>query len=96
MRPCCPHEGRGTFAEVLDLRILGPLEVREDGDAIHLGGTKQRGLLAILVLRANEVVSTDRLIDGLGARRLPTTRGWRFRRTSRACGRHFPVVTRSR
>jgi DNA-binding SARP family transcriptional activator/ABC-type branched-subunit amino acid transport system substrate-binding protein len=50
---------------VLDFRILGPLEVRSGGGAIHLGGTKQRGVLALLLLRANEVVSSDRLIDEL-------------------------------
>jgi DNA-binding SARP family transcriptional activator/ABC-type branched-subunit amino acid transport system substrate-binding protein/sugar lactone lactonase YvrE len=56
---------RGTFAAVLDFRILGPLEVRDGEDALHLGGSKQRSVLAILLLRANEVVSTDRLVDEL-------------------------------
>ena len=51
--------------QVLDFRILGPLEVWDDGDALHLGGAKQRGVLAILLLGANGVVSTDRLIDEL-------------------------------
>jgi DNA-binding SARP family transcriptional activator/ABC-type branched-subunit amino acid transport system substrate-binding protein len=50
---------------VLDFRILGPLEVRDGLQALHLGGVKQRGVLAILLLRANEVVSSDRLIDEL-------------------------------
>src|SRR3972149_9775508 len=56
---------RGTFALVLDFRILGPLEVRDGEDALHLGGAKQRGVLAILLLSANEVVSADRLVDKL-------------------------------
>src|SRR3990170_2281419 len=56
---------RGTFAQVLDFRILGPLEVRDGEDALHLGGSKQRGVLAILLLSANEVVSADRLVDKL-------------------------------
>jgi DNA-binding SARP family transcriptional activator len=46
-------------------RILGPLEVVRDGEPLALGGSKQRALLAILVLHANEPVSTDRLIDEL-------------------------------
>jgi YVTN family beta-propeller protein len=49
----------------MDYRILGPLEVRDGGGLIALGGGKQRALLAILVLHRNEVVSADRLIDDL-------------------------------
>jgi DNA-binding SARP family transcriptional activator len=49
----------------MDYQILGPLEVREGGRLVALGGDKQRALLAILVLHRNEVVSADRLIDEL-------------------------------
>src|SRR6185503_18100302 len=49
----------------MEFRLLGPLEVWEDGRPLSLGGTKQRALLAILLLRANEVVSRDVLIDEL-------------------------------
>ena len=49
----------------LEFRILGPLEARRDGEVVALGAPKQRALLAILLLRAGEVVSTDRLIDEL-------------------------------
>jgi DNA-binding SARP family transcriptional activator len=49
----------------MEFRILGPLEVAENGRQVDLGGGKQRALLAILLLHANEVVSTDRLIDAL-------------------------------
>jgi DNA-binding SARP family transcriptional activator len=45
--------------------VLGPLEVATNGTSLPLGGTKQRAVLALLVLHANEVVSTDRLIDDL-------------------------------
>ena len=38
----------------LDFRLLGPLEVRDDGRSLALGGRKQRSLLAILLLHANE------------------------------------------
>jgi len=33
--------------------------------AVTLGGSKQRALLALLLLHANETLSTDRLIDEL-------------------------------
>jgi DNA-binding SARP family transcriptional activator len=46
-------------------RILGPLEVVEGERLLALGGPRQRALLAILLLRVNEVVSTDRLADQL-------------------------------
>ena len=49
----------------MEFRILGPLEVVENGRQIELGGAKHRALLAVLLLHANEVVSTDRLIDAL-------------------------------
>jgi DNA-binding SARP family transcriptional activator len=49
----------------MDFRILGPLEVLDEGRAITLGGAKQRALLALLLLHANETLSTDRLIDEL-------------------------------
>jgi DNA-binding SARP family transcriptional activator len=51
----------------MDFRILGPLEALEDGRAISLGGPRQRALLAMLLLHANEVVSSDRLIEELWA-----------------------------
>jgi DNA-binding SARP family transcriptional activator len=48
-----------------DFRILGPVEVAENGRPLPLGSRKQRALLALLLLNAREVVSTDRLIDAL-------------------------------
>ena len=39
----------------MELRILGPLEVVEQGRALPLGGPRQRALLALLLTRANEV-----------------------------------------
>jgi DNA-binding SARP family transcriptional activator len=48
-----------------EFRILGPLESREGGEILPLGGPKQRALLAILLLNANQPVSVDRLVDEL-------------------------------
>jgi DNA-binding SARP family transcriptional activator len=47
----------------MDFRLLGPLEVFEDDRPLALGGVKPRSVLAILLMRANEVVTTDQLID---------------------------------
>ena len=49
----------------MQFQILGPLEVRRQGRQVALGAAKQRALLAILLVHANELVSTDRLIDEL-------------------------------
>ena len=49
----------------MEFRILGPLEAAGAAGPIALGSRKQRAVLAILLLRANEVVSYDRLIDDL-------------------------------
>ena len=49
----------------LEFAILGTLEVRRHGRAVPLVGLRQRALLAILLLHAGEVVSTDRLITDL-------------------------------
>ena len=54
--------------------LLGPFEVADDqGRELALGGLKQRAVLAILLLHANEVVSTERLIDELWAERPPAS-----------------------
>ena len=54
--------------------ILGPFEVCVDGGApVKLGGPRQAALLAILVLKAGEVVSVDRLIDELWGQTPPAT-----------------------
>jgi DNA-binding SARP family transcriptional activator len=49
----------------VEFRILGPLDVVERDRSLALGGLRQRALLALLLTRANEVVSADRLIDEL-------------------------------
>ena len=57
----------------MEFRILGPLEVVDEGRPLPLGGSRQRTLLALLLTHANEVVSTDRLIDELWGARPPKT-----------------------
>jgi branched-chain amino acid transport system substrate-binding protein len=53
------------LAAPLEFSILGPLEVRDGERLLRLGGIKQRSLLALLLLDAGKVVSSDRLIDEL-------------------------------
>jgi Transcriptional regulatory protein, C terminal len=51
-------------AATLHFRLLGPLELWREGRPLRLGGERQRALLALL-LHANEVVSSERLIEEL-------------------------------
>ena len=55
----------------MEFRILGPLEVAVGDEIVALASAKQRALLAILLLSANQVVSSDRLIDELWGEQSP-------------------------
>jgi YVTN family beta-propeller protein len=57
----------------VEFRILGPFEVVEEGQPLVLAVGKQRALLAILLLHANEVVSRDRLIEELWGEQAPAS-----------------------
>src|SRR5829696_1774392 len=57
----------------MQFRLLGPLEVVDGDRPLILGGAKQRSLLAVLLLHANEVVASDRLIAELWGERPPAT-----------------------
>jgi DNA-binding SARP family transcriptional activator len=57
----------------MDFRILGSLEALDEGRQVTLGGNKQRALLALLLLHANETLTSDRLIDELWGERPPAT-----------------------
>jgi DNA-binding SARP family transcriptional activator len=57
----------------MEFRVLGPLEVWEGDRLLMLGSPKQRTLLAVLLLHANDVVSTDQLINELWGERPPST-----------------------
>jgi DNA-binding SARP family transcriptional activator len=58
---------------VLEFRILGPFEVLRDGAPVALAGQKQRALLAALLLRREDVVSADRLVEDLWGDAPPRT-----------------------
>src|SRR5215469_11062342 len=55
----------------MEFRILGPLEVADGDRRLQVGGTRERALLAILLIHAGEVVSADRLIEELWGSDLP-------------------------
>src|SRR5687767_14719831 len=55
----------------MEFRILGPLEVEEDGRSVAPGGRKARALLAVLLIHANEPLSADRLVEEVWGRELP-------------------------
>ena len=50
---------------MIEFRVLGPLQVLVEGRVVQLGGLKQRGALALLLLERNRVVPRDRLVDAL-------------------------------
>ena len=47
----------------VEFRVLGTLEVVVDGQSIDLGPLRQRSLLALLLINANRVVATDRILE---------------------------------
>lgn len=48
-----------------EFRVLGPLEIEQDGALIRIGAPKERALLLFLLLNADAVVPADRIIDAL-------------------------------
>ena len=74
----------------MEFRILGPLEVADEGRIVDVGGPRERALLTRLLLSANLVVSADRLAEDLWsgeppAHWLPTLRVY-ISRLRRALG----------
>ena len=57
----------------MEVRLLGRFDVVADGGAIALGGPRQRAVLAVLAIHANEIISTDRLAEQVWAGDLPAT-----------------------
>ncbi len=54
-------------------RLFGPLEAETDSGPVDLGPPKQRAVLTILLLHANEVVATDRFVDYVWGENPPKT-----------------------
>ena len=49
----------------MEVEVLGPLVVRRDGEQLEFGGPREQAVLACLVIRAGEVVSTEALVRGV-------------------------------
>jgi DNA-binding SARP family transcriptional activator len=69
----CGAPKRCYNPHVLEFRLLGPLELEGEDGSLAAGGQKQRAVLALLLLNAGRVVSTDRLIDALWGEVPPRT-----------------------
>ncbi len=54
-----------TGAADLSFEALGPLRVRRQGTFVDLGSPKQRAVLALLLVNANQALSVERMIDEL-------------------------------
>jgi DNA-binding SARP family transcriptional activator len=87
---------------VIDYRLLGPIEAGINGHALEIGGQKQRALLTILLLSANEPVSREVLIDRLwgecppaGAQHTLDVYISRLRKTLKPAADGAVVLTRS-
>ena len=93
-----PHShvrGRCYNPVVLEFRILGPLEVIREGEPVDLSGRRQRAVLTLLLLHANQLMPADVLRDRLWGehRRRPLRRPCTTRcRSSASCS----VTVRSR
>src|SRR6266508_3483203 len=59
----------------MDYRILGPLEAFDGERGLSLGGARQRAVLALLLLRANEALTRDVIVDQLWGENPPQTVG---------------------
>ena len=58
----------------MEIQVLGPVELRDNGAEVQVGGSRQRRLLAALVVNAGKVVSVERLIDAVWAGEKPPER----------------------
>jgi DNA-binding SARP family transcriptional activator len=65
----------GKYSGEMEFRLLGPLEVAERDRLLDLGALKQRAVLAVLLLNANDVVSVERLVDEIWGASPPATVG---------------------
>ena len=76
----------------MEFRILGPLEVVDEGRPVAIRRGKEQALLIYLLLHANEVVPSGRLIDALWDERPPRLPRRFFRTRSRICARGWATA----
>jgi DNA-binding SARP family transcriptional activator len=64
---------KGESTHVLDFGVLGPLAVRQGGNPVPVGGMRQRAVLALLLVHANETLSVDRMVGEIWGPSPPAT-----------------------
>ncbi|MEN8112774.1 MAG: BTAD domain-containing putative transcriptional regulator, partial [Actinomycetota bacterium] len=57
----------------MEFRVLGPVEVRVDGEVVPIPALRQRALFALLLIHAGGVLSADRIIEALWGDELPAS-----------------------
>ena len=62
-----------TTLQAVELGVLGPLQVRQDGALVTIPGAKPRAILTMLGLHAGTVVSADTLVELLWSEDPPRT-----------------------
>ncbi|WP_433795627.1 AfsR/SARP family transcriptional regulator [Actinoplanes sp. CA-252034] len=50
---------------MIEIRVLGPVEVLVDGEAVPLGGPQQRAVLAMLVAARGQTVPAESIVEQL-------------------------------
>jgi basic membrane lipoprotein Med (substrate-binding protein (PBP1-ABC) superfamily)/DNA-binding SARP family transcriptional activator len=84
--------------EPIEFLVLGPLEVRVDGCPRPLGGAKQRAVLGLFLLHANQVVPIDRIVDEVWGDEPPPSAAHTIEsyvsRLRRQIGRYGPSIVR--
>ncbi|WP_081902626.1 AfsR/SARP family transcriptional regulator [Lentzea aerocolonigenes] len=66
-------ESRGTTGGLVQVRLLGSVDVVVGGVVRSLSGLRRKSVLAVLGLAAGEIVSVDRLIDVVWGDQAPAT-----------------------
>ncbi|MEN8235515.1 MAG: alpha/beta fold hydrolase [Actinomycetota bacterium] len=69
----CHHVWREKGRLPVEIRILGPIEAVHDGKPLKIGGPRQRLVLAVLLARVGQVVSTDRIVEEVWNEEPPAT-----------------------
>jgi DNA-binding SARP family transcriptional activator/tetratricopeptide (TPR) repeat protein len=56
---------RPSSGDLVQVRLLGPVDVVADGAPLQVGGLRRRAVLAVLALHGGEVVGTDELVSAV-------------------------------
>ena len=70
-RPAVSGKSHCRISTTLELALLGPLEARDDGEPVDLGGARPRSLLGLLALNLGRPLSADRIVEQLRGEESP-------------------------